>query len=567
MRLSRFFLPTLHQAPAEAADTSHRLLLRAGMLRALGGGGFAYLPLGQQVRRRIAVQARQVLDGMGGQEIALPLLAVDEWPAGGRPAEELAPHERAGDLSRSPAALVTTLLRYDLRSHRSLPLLLYGFRPRFRQAAPAGTGPLAVRQGLVLEVFSFHADPMGLEQGRRDLEAACADVLRRCGLAVGLARADYSEGEPATDFFIPTIPGPEPFVRCPQCGYVAESHRARRTKEPGPPEEFRAPEEVLTPGCQTIAELAAFLGVPESRTSKAVFLMGGGCLVFAVVRGDMEVDEVKLARLLGEGEFRPAREDEIAAIGASPGFASPIGIRRDGPLPVVVVVDDLIPSSPNLVAGANRADVHLRNVNYGRDYQGDLVADIVAVRAGDPCPNCHAPLELFWTTVLARLWTPGTRFSEGRGATFQDAAGAERPLQLTCAEVEADRLLAACVEVHHDEAGIRWPGSLAPYAVHLLTIGGAPEVVAAADALYAGLQAAGFAVLYDDRDISAGSKFVEADLLGMPLRVAVSKRTVARGVAEVKRRDQPREAVQVVALDRVPSWVGETWEAMAAAGA
>lgn len=550
MRLSRFFLPTLHQAPAEAADASHRLLLRAGMLRALGDGGLAYLPLGQQVRRRIAAHGRQVLDAMGGQEIALPPLAVAaEWAGAGRPPESLAP------LSPSPAALITTLVRHDLRSHRSLPLLLYGFRPRFREEAPAGPGPLAARQGLALESFFLHADAAGLEQGQRDLEAACGEILRRCGLSAGLARADYPGEEPAADLFIPAVPGQEPFVRCPRCGYVAELHRARRAKEPGPPEEMRAREEVLTPGCQTIAELAAFLGVPEDRTSKAVFLAGGGCLVFAVVRGDMDVDEVKLARLLGRSGFRPARENEIVALGAAPGFASPIGIRRDGPLPVVIVVDDLVPLSPNLVAGANRADVHLRNVNYGRDYQGDLVADIVAVRAGDPCPNCRAPLEPFSTTVLARLWAPGTRLSRRQGAMFQDAAGEERLPQLACAEIDVDRLLAACVEVHHDEAGIRWPAGLAPYAVHLLTIGGAPEVVEAADALYAGLQAAGFDVLYDDRDMSAGSKFVEADLLGMPLRVAVSKRTVADGAAEVKRRDQPRESVQVVALERVPSWV------------
>lgn len=331
-------------------------------------------------------------------------------------------------------------------------------------------------------------------------------------------------------------------------------------------EEARPREEVLTPGCQTIAELADFLGIPESRTSKAVFLAAGERLVFAVVRGDMDVDEVKLARLVGVGGFRPAQEDEIAALGAAPGFASPIGIRRGGPAPVVVVVDDLVPASPNLVAGANRADFHLRNVNYGRDYQADLVADIVAVRAGDPCPDCRAPLEIFSTTALARLWAPGARLGLDQGAMFQDAAGEEHPLQLAGAEIDLDRLLAACVELHHDEAGICWPAGLAPWAVHLLTIGNAPEVLEAADALYAGLGVAGLAALYDDRDMSAGSKFVEADLLGMPLRVAVSKRTVAQGAAEVKRRDQPRESVQVIALDQVPSWVRESLGASTAAG-
>jgi prolyl-tRNA synthetase len=222
---------------------------------------------------------------------------------------------------------------------------------------------------------------------------------------------------------------------------------------------------------------------------------------------------------------------------------------------VLVVVDDLIARSPNLVAGANKEDTHLRNVTYGRDYTADLVADIAAVRPGDPCPVCQSALEQFSTTVLARLSTPGARYSEALGATFQDVAGSERPLHLGCAEVDVDRLVAACVEVHHDEAGIRWPVRVAPYAVHLLTIGNAHEVLEAAAALEGMLQVAGIAVLFDDRDLSAGSKFVEADLLGMPLRVAVSKRTLAQSAAEVKRRDQPREAVRVVALAEVAAWV------------
>jgi prolyl-tRNA synthetase len=539
------------------------------MLRALGAGCFAYPPLGQQVRERVQDAARQVLARFGGQEISLPA-AVPEaaWEEAGLLPAGLPVRDGAGRTLRLPPTvepLLTTLLRPDLRSHRSLPLLLYGFRPSLRGELLTGPGPLSARQSLLLEAFTLQSDASALARGAAELLVACHMLLHSCGLGEGVVPIAYPDGAHSGELVLPAVPGEELFVRCPQCGYVAGLHRAWRFKQAGPPEEPLPPEEVLTPGCHTIAELAAFLGVPESRTAKAVFLVAGDRLVFAVVRGDMDVDEEKLARLVGVERFRPATEDEISAIGASPGFASPIGIRRSaspaGLLQVLVVADDLVVDSPNLVVGANKADTHLRNVTCGRDYTADVVGDIVAVRAGDSCPQCRGALELFATTVLARLWDPGPAYSRTLGATFQDSSGQEHPLHLACAALDVDRLVAACVEVHHDDAGIRWPVPIAPYAVHLLTIGNAPEVLEAASGVEAALQQAGYAVLFDDRDLSTGVKFVEADLLGMPLRVAVSKRTVAQGAAEVKRRDEPREAVQVIPLERVPSWVQDALDA------
>lgn len=563
MRLSQFFLPTLHQAPGEAAEASHRLLLRAGLTRALGAGSFAYLPLGEQVRRRVRAGARRVMAALGGHELSLPPLVPDAaWEEAGLrpsgvPVRVLSDRELRLPPTLEP--LLTALLRPDLRSHRALPLLLYGFRPCFQEQTPSAPGPLSARQSLVLEAFALHGGAESLQEGFRRLQSGCRLLLQHCGLRDGLVEIGYQDEEQNAELILPGVPGEEPFVRCPGCGYVAALHRAQRGKEPSPPEEPQPLEEVFTPGCHTIAELAAFLGLPESRTAKAVFLVGEGDLVFAVVRGDMEVDELKLARLVRAERLRPARDDEIVALGASPGFASPIGIRRSAPEAglerVLVVVDDLIVRSPSLVAGANKPDTHLRNVTYGRDYAADLVGDIAAVHPGDPCPACGAALEPFSTTTLARLWAPGARYSAALGATFQDAAGRERPLHLACIQVDLDRLLAACVEVHHDEAGIRWPVRVAPYPVHLLAIGNAPEVLQSAAGLEQSLQAEGVDVLFDDRDMSAGSKLVEADLLGMPLRIAVSKRTVAQSAAEVKRRDEPRDAVQVLSLTDVPAWV------------
>lgn len=558
MRLSQSYLPTLHRAPAEAVEASHQLLLRAGLLRPLGSGSFAYLPLGQRVRRHVQEIARAVLTPLGGHEVALP----PPVPAVAGPEAGLIQRDHAGQPVLPPAsleALVTALLRPDLRSHRSLPLTLYTFRQRFAVEHSAGLGPLSARQSLVLEAWTAQPDGAALAEGLAALRGACRAILERCSLGAGLVEIVYPGEERAHEWIVPAVPGTASFVRCPQCGYLAGLHRAGRAKEAGPAEALQPLEPVSTPGCQTIAQVAAFLGVPESRTAKAVFLVAGDRLIFAVVRGDMDVDEAKLARLVGVEQLRPAQEHEIAALGAAPGFASPIGIRRSAPevgvVQALVVVDDLVAHSPNLVSGANQQDTHLRNVNYVRDYTADLVGDIVSVDPGDPCPTCQAALASFTTTVLARLWAAGTRHSEALGATFQDEAGQERPLHLACAQVELDRLLAACVEMHHDEVGIRWPAALAPYAVHLLTIGSAPEVLDAAAGLAGVLEAAGFPVLFDDRDQSAGSKFAEADLLGMPLRVTVSNRTVAQAAAEVKRRDQPRGLVRVVALGDVLTWV------------
>lgn len=578
MRLSQLFPRTLHQAPAEAVQASHRLLLRAGYLRSLGEGTFALLPLGQRVRRRIADLAAEALGALGGQEASWPpLVPADAWVEAGLSPQRnpLGRYLRDGAdrltlLPHTLEPLLTAVLQADLRSHRLLPLLLYNLRSRFQEERAVGGGPLSPRQSLVLEAFSVQPDGDALERARQELVEAWAGLLARFGLdplvietVVGpLAFA----GQALVDL---RVPGSDALAHCPACAYAADLSMARRAKLPPPPEEPLPLEEVYTPDCHTIADLAEFLDIPKRRTAKAVFLISEDRFFFVIVRGDMDVSEEKLARLVGARELRPALEHEVAALGASPGYASPIGIRRQAPdvglREVLIVVDELIPQSPNLVAGANKEDTHLRNVNYGRDYSADLVGDLVTVRSGDPCPDCQAALEVRQSTVLARVWTPGAHFSQALGATFQDGEGREWPLQLACADLSLDALMAACVEVHHDDHGVRWPATVAPYTLYLLTLGSAPEVVEAATALYGRLQAAGIAVLFDDRDERAGVKFTDADLIGLPLRVAVSRRTLVQEGAEVKRRDQPREAVRVICLDEVAGWAQREAAACSAA--
>lgn len=560
MRLSRFFPGTLRQPPASAETPGHALMVRAGLVRPFGNGGFLWLPYGQRARQRFLGGLVRRLAESGAQEVSLGLLF-------GEPPEHASllatlPGVRLRDRAGRPVffpeaglPLLVHALRHEFRSHRLLPQTLYAVRAR---PTSGGSGILGAVEGLALEVVALCPDEATLAQEAERLRAIVQQTLVGWGLETVVAETAVEPGGvPGVAYLAPDLPGGHPFLHCAACGYAAEVAVAVRGKPEPAGEEMRPLEEVETPGCHTIAALAEYLGVPKERTAKAVFRMAGERFLFAIVRGDMEVNEAKLARLVGARELRPAQEAEIAALGASPGYASPIGIRRTAPeagiRQVLVVADELVPRSPNLVAGANREGVHLRNVNYGRDYVADIVGDIVLAQEGDPCPRCGAPLGEREAAPLARAWVPGSAW--GEELTFQDATGRERPLLLACAEVELDRAVAVCVEQHHDGAGICWPPAVAPYLVHLVLLGEGEELVAAGEALYRELSGAGLSVLFDDRAESAGVKLADADLLGAPLRVTVSRRALAAGGVEVKVREAPRDAARIVPLEEVLPWV------------
>ncbi len=559
MRLSRFFPGTLRQPPASAETPGYALMLRAGLVRPFGNGGFLWLPYGQRARRRFLTTLERRLAESGAQEASFgPLFG--ELPdmsslLGTLPGLRL--RDRAGRpvfLPESGLPLLVHHLRHELRSHRLLPLTLYAVRAR---PATGTGGILGAGERWVVEVVSLCPDEAALAEAAERLGAIVQQTCAGWGLDTIAAETAIEPGAvPGVAYLAPDLPGGTPFLQCTSCRYAAEVAVAARAKDRPASEEMLPLEEVETPGCHTIAALAEYLGVPKERTAKAVFRMAGERFLFAIVRGDMEVNEAKLARLVGARELRPAQEAEIAALGASPGYASPIGIRRSAPEAgigqVLVVADDLIPHSPNLVAGANREDVHLRNVNYGRDYVADIVGDIVLAQEGDPCPRCGAPLKEREATALARTWVPGSAW--GEGLTFQDATGRERPLLLACADIELDRAVVVCVEQHHDGAGICWPPEVAPYQVHLVLLGEGEEVAAAGEALHRELAEAGLSVLFDDRAESAGVKLADADLLGAPLRIAVSRRALASGGVEVKAREEPRDAARVVPLEEVVPW-------------
>ena len=562
MRMSQLFSQTIRETPGEAEVASHRLLLRAGFIRQLATGVFSLLPLANRVMVKIEAIIREEMDGIGGQEVRLPVVHPAEiWQQSGRWAAIGAELTRFQDrngrelvLGMTHEEVVADLVRREIRSHRQLPALLYQIQTKWRDDPRPRAGLIRVREFSMKDSYSLDADWEGLERQYRRHYQAYFNIFRRCGLAVIAVGADTGimGGKVSHEFMYLNGIGEDTLMVCERCGAASNRQVARFRKPAASPEEPKAVERVLTPATKTIEGLARLLGVDKARTAKAVFMTASlneagqlrERLVFAVLRGDMELNETKLANLVQARDLRPATEEEIRKAGAVPGYASPVGLKD-----VLVVVDEAVASSPNLVAGANEEGVHLLNTNYGRDYQAEMVADIAAAREGDGCEGCGAALRALRGVEVGNIFQLGTRFSDALGCTFLDRDGQKKPVMMGCYGIGVGRLLACAVEEHHDERGIVWPVSIAPYQVHLVALlGKAREARLAetAESLYADLEAAGIEVLYDDREDSPGVKFNDADLIGLPLRVTVSERGMSQGTVELKRRDrEEREPVAV----------------------
>jgi prolyl-tRNA synthetase len=391
------------------------------------------------------------------------------------------------------------------------------------------------------DMYSFDADWKGLDRTYEALAQAYKRIFDRCGVPTVAVDADSGPigGKDSQEFMHLTEVGEDQVLICERCGYAANTEKADHRKLALPPEEPAQLQEVDTPGVKTIDDLATFLDVPREKTLKAVFYAASGEPVFVAIRGDLEVNETKLRNALGGGELRLMDDREVEAVGLVAGSASPVGLKQAAKRPVRVVADDSVPEAYNLVGGANKPDTHLRNVNYDRDWQADVVADIALAREGDTCPRCDATLTMRRGIEAGHIFKLGTVYSEKMGALYLDAAGERHPAVMGCYGIGVDRLLATVIEANHDEAGIVWPASVAPFAVHLVALNpDRPEVRDAAERFYAELTDRGVEVLYDDRDESPGVKFADADLLGMPLRVTVSPRTLKQDAVELKRRSE-----------------------------
>lgn len=573
MRVSHLLTTTLREAPRDAESVNQELLMRAGFIRQLTAGVYSYLPLGNRVFQKIARIVREEMDRVGGQEVSLPVLQPREiWevrPASGAPSRaesvDVLFHlqDRKGrDLVLGPTheEVMTLLAQEFIRSYRDLPRLLYQIQVKMRDEPRPRGGLLRTREFLMKDLYSFDADAEGQEQSYQTISAAYRRIFQRCGLRFMVAEADSGAigGKDSQEFIALTEAGEDDVLFCEQCGYAANREKAEFVRETLPSEPEGVLEEVYTPNCMTIKALAEYLHIPESRTMKAVCYGTQGRLILIAIRGDLEVNEVKLRSVLSStgmhtaGDLHLATPEELERAHIVAGFTSPVGKGDE----VFVVADTSLRSGNNFVGGANKVDYHFVNMNYPRDMRVDCWADIASAFAGAPCPRCQAALQVVQGSEVGHIFKLGSHYSELFNARFLDAEGREQPVLMGCYGIGIGRVMAVVVEQSHDEKGLIWPISIAPYQVALLGLDlDKGENRQLAEQLYRDLQAANIEVLFDDRSETAGVKFNDADLIGLPLRAVLSKRSLKNGGIELKGRVSKES--RIVPLDEAVAIIRE----------
>jgi prolyl-tRNA synthetase len=561
MRSSQLFGKTLRQIPSEADSISHQLLVRAGIISQEFAGVYSFLPMGHRVLRKIESVIREEMDDVGGQELLLPVLQYFElWLQSGRDAafgESLFTlvdrKERKIALGPTHEEVVTELVSKHVQSYRDLPLLLYQIQAKFRDEPRPRGGLLRVREFLMKDLYSFDIDEVGLERSYEKMARAYERLYARFELPVLKVEADSGAigGKDSHEFMLISDTGDDEIIYCRDCGYSANIEKARVSKNQLNSMRPLPLEEVATPGVQTIDEVANFLRILPEQTLKAVFYSADGEFVFVVIRGDMDVNETKLKNVLKCVDLHLATEEEVKGVEVVSGFASPVDMRG-----TKIIADDSVTLGANFIAGANKRGYHLKNVNYPRDFQANIVADIALARSGDRCPICNGELLSVRGIEVGHIFKLGTLFSTKFGASFLDCDGASKPIFMGCYGIGIGRLMAAIVECNHDDKGIIWPMSVAPYKVYLCPLYLSDhEVSSEAERIYVELQSAGIEVFFDDRDESPGIKFNDADLMGIPLRLTVSPRTLKNRTVEAKWRKEKKS--QLLSVEDVVSEVHE----------
>lgn len=561
MRVSRLLTTTLREVPRDVESGNHELLLRAGYIRQLTAGVYGFMPLGMRVLHKIEAIVREELNRRGAQEQLWPVLSpLEIWqkrPATGRASraeamggELFSLQDRKGrDLALGPTHEEVALLlaKEFMRSYRDLPQMLYQIQVKFRdQLRPRG-GLLRTREFLMKDLYSFDANQQGLDNSYSSMVEAYRAIFTRCGLNFILVEADSGAigGKDSQEFFAPTPAGEDDALVCRQCGYAANREKAEFVREEQAREVETALQDVHTPGCMAISDLTGFLEVPARKTMKVVCYSAASKLVMAVIRGDLEINEVKLTNAIygcgiNAADLHLATPEELAEAGIVAGYTSPLGKGDE----VLIIADPSLRQGNNFVAGGNRVDYHIKNVNYPRDFRVDSWQDIASAPEGSQCVRCGGQLRTIRGCELGHIFKIGTLYSDLFDATYLDAEGMAHPILMGSYGIGISRIMAAAVEQLCDERGIVWPLSIAPYQVALLGLDlDKAEVGGKAEQLYADLEQAGVDVLFDDRSESAGVKFNDADLLGLPLRAVMSRRSLKNGGVELKLRTEKESRV------------------------
>lgn len=553
MRMSKMFARTLREAPNGADTKGYEYLLRAGFIRQLGAGIFTLLPFGMRSTKKIEEIIREEMDNIGGQEILMSVInPADIWKETGRfysiDKEMGRFQDRNGRdmvLAMTNEETVTDCARGEIDSYKRLPVMVYQIQTKWRDDPRPRAGLIRVREFTMKDAYSFHTSQESLDEAYADQYKAYFRIYSRCGLpaiAVG-ADSGMMGGKISHEYMYLSPIGEDTIITCKECGYT-ENRQVAKFKKDHIKEEMKEIEKVATPSASSIDELASFLNIDKKKTAKAVFMVGSFIndkngeeedkLICALIRGDLEVEEAKLSNAVKANSLRPAHDEEILEYNMVPGFASPIGAKKG----FVLCVDDSVANSNNLVAGANEKGYHLLNTNYGRDYAADIVCDIASAKEGFTCPTCGAPLSSSKGIEIGNIFQLGTRYSESLGCTYQDENGVQKPVIMGCYGIGVGRLLACLCEEYNDEKGLCLPITVAPYQVHFVSL---VKDTAIAEKIYNDLVESGIEVLYDDRKETAGVKFADADLIGIPIRITLGNRSYKEGKVEVKYRRSGEE--------------------------
>jgi prolyl-tRNA synthetase len=542
MRYTQAFIPTLKEAPADAQITSHRLMIRGGMVRLLMAGVYSYLPLGWKVLRKIQAIIREEMERIGAQEFQLPTLnPIELWEETGRSADWGDDMFRLADRKKRPLCLaptheevITGLARNEIRSYRELPQIWYQIQTKFRDEPRPRSGVVRARQFIMKDAYSFDATPEGLDKSFDLHVAAYQRIFKRCGLVTRMvgASSGLMGGSGSMEFMVESPAGEDTIAICDACGYLANSEVA--VSRPAARQAWSITrQEVHTPDQRTIDQVAAFLKIGPERLIKSLVYYAQGKPLLVLVRGDHELNESKLQAYC-KAPVRPAQPAEIEKLlGTEVGFIGPLGVPGD----LHVVADSALKEPLGYAVGANKKDYHIQGVNPGTDFKVDAYADVRMVGAGEACAACGRPLRVSQAIELGHVFKLGTRYSAKMKAEFLDENGQQQPLIMGCYGIGVERIAVGVIEQYADKSGMKWPVAIAPYHVYVLPINVTdPEVMSTAEKIYNPLQERGHDVLLDDRDQSAGTKFKDAELLGIPVRVTIGQKGLKEGVVELNNR-------------------------------
>lgn len=545
MRASQMLIPTLREVPAEAEIVSHKLLLRAGFIRKTASGVYTYLPLAHRVLKKIMQIVREEMDRQGGQELLMPIIQPAEmWLESGRwhvYGPELFRlkdrHNRDFCLGPTHEEVITLLIRGEVRSYKQMPLLLYQIQNKYRDERRPRFGLMRGREFIMKDLYSFDRDEEGLDISYKKMHEAYTNVFSRCGLQFRPVEADSGAigGSNTHEFMVLAESGEAAVLYCSVCDYAANVEKATTQPAAGldPGIQLLELKEASTPGKKSAEEVAAFLGIETFHVIKTMIYKTDKEVVAALVRGDRDVNEIKLLNALGAITLDLADEATVRqAIGAPTGYVGPVGLKN-----IRIVADPEVMALTNAVAGANKQDVHFTNVNPNRDFKPAMVEDIRIVKAGEPCPKCGAQLQEARGIEVGQIFKLGTKYSKTLGANFLDENGKEKPIVMGCYGIGVSRTMAAAIEQNHDQDGIIWPANIAPY--HAVVIPVAPKdekQLNLAETLYRELNRLGVESVLDDRAERPGVKFKDADLIGYPLRIVVGSKAVEEGLVEIRRR-------------------------------